>query len=90
MEPKFETRPKLSGPISVGDEVSIRCEIRAEPLPDIVWRVGGKNVAPDDANYKMSQIDKLDQISEYTLKIKSAQLSDSGKAQVSGLGLGNP
>ena len=82
IEPKFESRPKLSGPISVGDEVTIRCEIKADPSPDIKWKIGGKEIFADEGNYKLSKIEKLDQISEYTIKIKSAQLSDAGKAEV--------
>ena len=76
------SRPKVTGAVKIGDLVTIRCEIRADPPPDIIWKIGNSDIIKSDANYKIEAVDKEDFITEYSITIQSVQKRDNGKAQI--------
>ena len=43
MEPKFNVRPKINGSVNIGDRLTIKCEVEADPEPELVWIIGNKD-----------------------------------------------
>jgi len=42
MEPKFNVRPKINGSVNIGELLAIKCEVEADPEPELVWIIGNK------------------------------------------------
>jgi hypothetical protein len=83
IEPKFITRPKINGVVKNGDEVIVRCEIRADPAPQIQWKLGDVEIDSKDKNFIIAETEHDDFTIEYLLTIKSIQTKHNGKGQIS-------
>ena len=83
VEPKFVSRPKVNGPVNVGDTITVSCQIRADPIPDVCWKIGNTEIRKSDSNYVLKSEEKDDLVLESALEIKSVQMRDNGKSQIS-------